>query len=147
MNFTDQDIEKITQLLNLQKSELGKLHDLLANELIILTARDLTELEKKAQEKELLLKNINQLDQAINQQSDLKSLKENNFFSEEVTEIITLLENCKKQNEINGQIINNSQIAINRFKGMLQQSIANNSMTYDNKGKTNINLNSIGIKA
>jgi len=147
MNLSDNDIQKVTQLLSLQKSELDKLHDLLANELAILKARDLAELEKQAQEKELLLKNINQLDQAISQQSDLKSLQDNNLFSEQVTEIITLLGDCKKQNEINGQIINNSQIAINRFKGMLQQSIANNSMTYDNKGKTNINLNSIGIKA
>jgi flagella synthesis protein FlgN len=147
MNLSDNDIQKVTQLLSLQKSELDKLHDLLANELAILKARDLAELEKQAQEKELLLKNINQLDQAISQQSDLKSLQENSLFSEQVTEIITLLGDCKKQNEINGQIINNSQIAINRFKGMLQQSIANNSMTYDNKGKTNINLNSIGIKA
>jgi len=147
MNLNDNDIEKVTQLLNLQKTELEKLHDLLANELAILKARDLKELEKEAQKKERLLTNINQLDQAISQQSDIKSLQENSLFCEQVTEIITLLTNCKKQNEINGQIINNSQIAINRFKGMLQQSIANNSMTYDNKGKTNINLNSIGIKA
>jgi len=147
MNSANSDIQNITQLLSLQKNELEKLHNLLTNELAILKARDLSELEKKAQEKELLLKNINQLDQALSQKTSLKVLQEDENFSAQVAEITSLLSGCKKQNEINGQIINNSQIAINRFKNMLQHSIANNSMTYDNKGKTNINLNSIGIKA
>jgi len=145
--ITDFDNSKINELLQMQQNELEKLSSLLNHEFDVLKDRDLVTLEQKAQEKEQLLNNINQLDQALSQQIRPAELKENKQFTEQVTTITTLLGECKKQNEINGQIINNSQVAINRFKGMLQQSISNNSMTYDNKGQTSINTNSIGIKA
>jgi flagellar biosynthesis protein FlgN len=138
---------KVDELLNLQITELAKLQTLLSHELDILKNRELAILEEKSKEKEQVLSNINQLDQAISQHSSLKELQTDPDFSEKTKQIIKLLHDCKQQNETNGQIISNSQVSINRFKGMLQQSIANNSMTYDDKGKTNININSIGIKA
>lgn len=144
---TNFDNTKINELLLMQKNELAKLASLLNHEFDVLKERDLITLEQKAQEKELLLNNINQLDQALSQQIPPEELNKHEQFTDQVKAITGLLTECKKQNEINGQIINNSQVAINRFKGMLQQSISNNSMTYDSKGKTSINTHSIGIKA
>ncbi|NQY63087.1 MAG: flagellar protein FlgN [Alteromonadaceae bacterium] len=141
------DIPHVTELLNKQEAELTKLHTLLSNELEILKTRELSVLEQAAAEKEQSLTKINQFDQAISQQTTFALLLEDENFAEQVNRIVNLLTECKKQNEMNGQIINNSQIAINRFKGMLQKSMSNNTMTYDQKGRTNISNSSIGIKA
>ncbi len=139
--------DNVNELLDIQLSELTKLEELLSNELTILKNRELASLEQQAHAKEKILSNINQLDQTISQHASLKDLRENPRYTDKVDQIIALFSNCKQQNEINGQIINNSQISINRFKTMLQKSITNNSMTYDEKGKTNINVRSVGIKA
>jgi flagella synthesis protein FlgN len=141
------NIDNINELLDLQLTELTKLQSLLIDELSILKNRELSSLEAQTHEKEKRLTSINQLDQAISKHTTLKDLQKDPLFHDKMVQIIELFKNCKKQNEINGQIINNSQISINRFKNMLQKSITNNSMTYDDKGKTNINVRSIGIKA
>ncbi len=141
------DSNAVTLLLNNQEDELTKLHSLLCNELEILKSRKLSILEQASAEKEAILNKVNQLDQQISQTTSLELLQQDENHSEQVSRIINLLHECKKQNEVNGQIINNSQVAINRFKGMLQKSISNNTMTYDNKGKTSISSSSIGIKA
>ena len=139
--------DTVTLLLNNQEAELTKLHSLLCNELEILKNRELSILDQASAEKEAILNKVNLLDQEISQSTSLKLLQQDANHSEQVSRIINLLRDCKQQNEVNGQIINNSQIAINRFKGMLQKSISNNTMTYDNKGKTSISNISIGIKA
>mgnify|MGYP000261655061 FL=1 len=141
------DTNAVTLLLNNQEAELTKLHSLLCNELEILKNRELSILEQASAEKEAILNKVNLLDQEISQSTSLELLQQDENHSEQVSRIINLLHDCKKQNEVNGQIINNSQIAINRFKGMLQKSISNNTMTYDNKGKTSISNRSIGLKA
>jgi len=141
------DINTVTLLLNNQEAELTNLHSLLCNELEILKNRELSVLDQASAEKEAVLTKINQIDQEISKNTSLEILQQDANHSEQVSRIINLLHDCKQQNEVNGQIINNSQIAINRFKGMLQKSISNNTMTYDNKGKTTISNNSIGIKA
>ncbi len=141
------DNATITPLLNNQETELTKLHTLLCNELEILKNRELAILEQASAEKEAVLTKINQLDKEISHYTSLDDLQQDEIHREQVSRIINLLHDCKKQNEVNGQIINNSQIAINRFKNMLQKSISNNTMTYDNKGKTSISNISKGIKA
>jgi len=141
------DNTTITPLLNRQEAELTKLHSLLCNELEILKNRELAILEQASAEKEAVLTKINQLDKEISHYTSLDTLQQDEIYCEQVSRIINLLHDCKKQNEVNGQIINNSQIAINRFKNMLQKSISNNTMTYDSKGKTSISNISIGIKA
>lgn len=141
------DDNTITLLLDKQEAELTKLHSALSNELEVLKSRELSILEKVSTEKESILNNINQLDQEIGRHTSLETLQQDENHNEQVTRIINLLQDCKKQNEINGQIINNSQVAINRFNNMLQTSISNNTMTYDSKGKTSISNKSIGFKA
>ena len=141
------DNATVTPLLNNQEAELTKLHSLLCNELEILKNRELSILEQASADKEAILNKVNLLDKEISHYASLDALQQDENHSEQVSRIINLLHDCKKQNEVNGQIINNSQIAINRFKNMLQKSISNNTMTYDNKGKTSISNISIGIKA
>lgn len=139
--------DTVALLLDNQETELTKLHELLCHELDILKNRELSILEQASAEKEQSLNKINQYDREISQNTSLELLQQDETYREQVSRIINLLHDCKKQNEVNGQIINNSQIAINRFKGMLQKSISSNTMTYDSKGKTSISNISVGIKA
>lgn len=141
------DPNTITLLLNNQEAELTKLHSLLCNELEILKKRELSILDQASAEKEAILNKVNLIDKEISHYTSLNDLKQDENHKEQVARIISLLHDCKQQNEVNGQIINNSQIAINRFKNMLQKSISNNTMTYDSKGKTSISNRSIGLKA
>jgi len=141
------EFPSVVDLLNQQENELLKLQSLLKNELELLKTRELSSLEQAAVEKEQVLVKINQFDQAIKQHTPFVELQQDQKHTEQVTRIVDLLNDCKKQNELNGQIINNSQIAINRFKGMLQRSINDNSMTYDQKGQTSISKSSLGVKA
>jgi len=137
----------LAELLTQQEVQVNKLHSLLNNELEILKKRNIELLESAAAEKEACLNDINRSDQSINKLTSFDELKQDENYAEQVIRIVTLLGECKAQNEVNGQIINNSQIAMNRFKAMLQKSMANNSMTYDEKGRTNVKTHSIGIKA
>lgn len=139
--------DTVALLLDNQEAELTKLHELLCHELDILKNRELSILEQASAEKEQSLNKINQFDREISQNTSLELLQQDETYREQVSRIINLLHECKKQNEVNGQIINNSQIAINRFKSMLQKSISSNTMTYDSKGKTSISNISVGIKA
>lgn len=137
----------ISDLLNKQEARANELLELLSHELDILKARELSVLEAKAAEKEKCLSDINEIDVAIKQYTSFERLQADDNHAAQVDRILALFKQCKEQNEVNGQIISNSQVAINRFKGMLQKSISNNSLTYDDKGKTNIKARSIGIKA
>jgi len=137
----------ISDLLNKQEARANELLELLSHELDILKARELSVLEAKAAEKEKCLSDINEIDVAIKQYTSFEQLQADDNHAAQVDRILALFKQCKEQNEVNGQIISNSQVAINRFKGMLQKSISNNSLTYDDKGKTNIKARSIGIKA
>lgn len=137
----------IAKLLETQEEKASQLLEILAHELEILKNREIPALEAKAQEKEQCLSQIDQIDKTIKQQISLEELQANATYAEQVDRITALFAQCKEQNEINGQIINNSQIAINRFKGMLQKSISNNTLTYDQKGNTNIKAKSFGLKA
>ena len=101
MNFPS-----VSDLLNSQEAELTKLNSLLSNELELLKNRELATLEQAAAEKELVLTRINQFDQAISQQASLKDLQKNEEHGEQVSRIVNLLNECKEQNEVNGQIIN-----------------------------------------
>lgn len=140
-------LPSVPELLNVQERELTKLQTLLCDELDTLKNRNLEQLTLISPEKEETLTKINQLDQAISAQVSLADLKADPEFKEQVERIVLLLTDCKQKNEVNGQIVNNSQIAMNRFKNMLQKSISNNSMTYDQKGHTSISASSIGVKA
>jgi len=137
----------IADLLNKQEARANELLELLSHELDILKTRELSVLEAKAAEKEKCLSDINEIDVAIKQYTSFEQLQADDNHAAQVDRILALFKQCKEQNEVNGQIISNSQVAINRFKGMLQKSISNNSLTYDDKGKTNIKARSIGIKA
>ena len=64
-----------------------------------------------------------------------------------LADIEACLVRCKKQNQINGLIIHQSQLSVERMKTSLLENHNKSSMTYDSKGKTSGGLSSLGLKA
>ncbi|UUO23167.1 flagellar protein FlgN [Colwellia sp. M166] len=141
--------EKITpqQLVSQQLSQLTQLEALLSTEKEILQQQNPDALIKITADKNTLLLAIQTVDNAIGQSFEFKQEKLAGNFSNELAEIKASLERSKKQNQVNGLIIHQSQIAVERMKTSLLVNHNKSSMTYDNKGKTSGGLSSLGIKA
>ncbi|WP_077286303.1 flagellar export chaperone FlgN [Cognaticolwellia aestuarii] len=141
--------EKVTpqQLVTHQLSQLAQLEALLNTEKEILQQQDPDALIKITADKNALLLAIQDVDNAIGQSFEFKQEKLAGNFSNELAEIKASLERSKKQNQVNGLIIHQSQIAVDRMKTSLLVNHNKSSMTYDNKGKTSSGLSSLGIKA
>ena len=141
--------EKITpqQLVSQQLMQLTQLEALLTTEKNILQAHDPDALIKITAEKNDLLLAIQELDNSIAQSFEFKQAKLAGTFTNELSEIKTILERCKKQNQVNGLVIHQSQLSVERMKTSLLSNHNKSSMTYDSKGKTSGGLSSLGIKA
>ena len=141
--------EKITpqQLVSQQLSQLTQLEALLITEKEVLQQQNPDALIKITSDKNTLLLAIQDIDNAIGQSFEFKQEKLAGNFSNELSVIKASLERCKKQNQVNGLIIHQSQIAVERMKTSLLENHNKSSMTYDSKGKTSGGLSSLGIKA
>jgi flagellar biosynthesis protein FlgN len=141
--------DKITpqQLVSQQLSQLTQLEALLDTEKDVLQQQNPDALIHITTEKNNLLLAIQEIDNTIGQSFEFKQEKLAGNFSSELADIQAILIRCKKQNQINGQIIHQSQLSVERMKTSLLESHNKSSMTYDNKGKTSGGLSSLGIKA
>jgi flagella synthesis protein FlgN len=141
--------EKTTpqQLVSQQLSQLTQLEALLHTEKDILQQQSPDALINITADKNNLLLAIQEIDNAIGQSFEFKQEKLAGNFTDELLEIQTSLERCKQQNQVNGLIIHQSQLSVERMKTSLLENHNKSSMTYDSKGKTSGGLSSLGIKA
>lgn len=141
--------DKVTpqQLVDQQLVQLAQLEALLTTEKNILQEHNPEALIVITAEKNNLLIAIQEVDNTIGQSFEFKQAKLAGDFSIELSEIKATLERCKKQNQINGLVIHQSQLSVERMKTSLLSNHNKSSMTYDNKGKTSGGLSSLGIKA
>ncbi|MCP4984669.1 MAG: flagellar protein FlgN, partial [Colwellia sp.] len=100
-----------------------------------------------SQEKNTLLLAIQQLDKEIGTNQAFAQDKAAGKLTSQLDEITALLTHCQQQNLVNGQIIQQSQLAVERMKTSLLESHNKNAITYDNKGKKSAGLSSLGLKA
>ncbi|MGB1263868.1 MAG: flagella synthesis protein FlgN [Cognaticolwellia sp.] len=135
------------QLISQQLSQLTQLETLLDAEKDVLQQQNPDALIQITAEKNTLLLAIQELDNAIGQSFEFKQEKLAGNFSTELADIKASLERCKQQNQVNGLIIQQSQLSVERMKTSLLENHNKASMTYDNKGKTSGGLSSLGIKA
>jgi len=143
-------VSEESQHLPLLKQQLGQLQQLEAiieSEKDSLQQQDPEKLVEISEQKNQLLLAIQSLDQQFEQSPQFKKEKSQGLFTDILEEIETILLRCKDKNQVNGQIIEQSQLAVERMKTSLLQSHNKNAMTYDSKGKTSAGLSSIGIKA
>lgn len=135
------------QLINQQLQNLQQLEELLAVEKDVLIKQDPEALITITEQKNSLLQTIHQLDEANTQNILLKNEVASGVHSEMLAEIEATLLRCKDKNQINGQIVQQSALAVERMKNSLLENHNRSSMTYDSKGKTSGGLSSLGIKA
>jgi flagella synthesis protein FlgN len=137
----------VLSLLSQQQEHLRVLLSLLQTELNAISNRDIAALEQGSIEKLTCLENIQTLDQKISQLPNLTQLKTEAWFIESVKTVDAVLAQCKEQNEINRVTLEQSQLVIERFKHELLQNRGKSGLTYNAKGKPNVDNLGRGIKA
>ncbi|WP_057830845.1 flagellar export chaperone FlgN [Colwellia sp. TT2012] len=135
------------ELLIQQHQQLTALGQIIANEKQILQQHDPQALLAISQEKNTQLIAIQQLDQKISQHQGFAQDKAAGKLTQQLAEITELLKSCQQKNLVNGQIIQQSQLAVERMKTSLLESHNKNAITYNSKGKKSAGLSSIGLKA
>jgi len=135
------------QLLTQQITNLLALEQLLAKEKEILQHQDPNALSEITAQKNDLLMAIQSFDEQIQQNQQFLQDKSAGLCQRELNEIEHILARCKEQNQVNGQIITQSQMAVERMKNTLLDNHSKSSLTYDNKGKKSGGVSSLGIKA
>lgn len=135
------------QQLEQQLNQLSQLERLLVQEKEVLQNRDPDAVLEISKQKNALLADIQTLDQAIATSPSFAEQKSTGLLDTQLSDIDACLNRCKTLNEVNGQIIAHSQIAIDRITSSLLENRDKASMTYDSKGKKHVGLSSLGIKA
>ena len=134
-------------LLAKQYAQLQTLEKIIADEKHILQQHQPDQLVQVSVQKNQLLIAIQNLDQEISVNQQFAQDKAANLLTQELADIELLLKHCQQQNQVNGQIITQSQLAVERMKTTLLESHNKTSITYDSKGKKSGGLSSIGLKA
>jgi len=135
------------ELLAQQHAQLQKLDLVITEEKLVLQQHQPNALLQISEEKNQLLLSIQSLDQKISVNQVFAQDKAAGFLSQELADIENLLKHCQQKNQVNGQIIAQSQLAVERMKTSLLESHNKTSVTYDSKGKKSGGLSSIGLKA
>ena len=135
------------ELLTKQHNQMTALEALLIQENEILQQHQPEALTAITQQKNELLIEIQNLDQVLAGHKKFIENKTSDEYQQILAAIEALLAQCQKQNTVNGQIIQHSQLAVERMKTSLLESNNKSSITYDNKGKKSGGLSSLGIKA
>lgn len=139
--------DHITALLQQQKQLLEELLLLLRQEIAALASRDITALEQISSQKISLLQQLQQNDDTLANITDISQHKTASWFVEHVAMLDTLLGQCKTQNDINQQTLEQSQLTLARFKTELLSSRGKSGLTYTSKGKPAVDNKGKGIKA
>lgn len=134
-------------LLEQQLEQLSQLEQLLSQEKEVLKLHNPDALIEITKQKKTLLADIQTLDQTIGTSTQFLQQKATGELDAMLNQIEQLLTRCKQLNQINGQIIAQSQLAIERMKSSLLDSHDKSTMTYDARGKKHVGLSSLGIKA
>lgn len=142
-----QQPDTIITLLNQQQAQLDALLLLLSNELTALTQRDAAQLDLLVEQKSDLLQKIATLDQTLAQFPELASFRSQDWFIEQVTQMDKTLAACKQQTQINQQVVEQSQLTLQRLKNELLGAQGKSGLTYTSKGQPAVDNKGPGIKA
>tara|TARA_R110001583_G_scaffold47264_2_gene148083 strand:- start:1200 stop:1631 length:432 start_codon:yes stop_codon:yes gene_type:complete len=135
------------ELLAQQHAQLQALEQVITDEKHILQQHQPKALLNISEQKNQLLLAIQTLDQQISLNQAFALDKAAGLLDHELTDIKSLLIRCQQKNQVNGQIIAQSQLAVERMKTSLLEGHNKTSVTYDSKGKKSGGLSSIGLKA
>lgn len=137
----------VLTLLNEQEQHLDKLLLLLHTELDAIRTRDVEALKTNTEEKIHILDLVQATDEQLTGAPELAAAKTQPWFTEHLQRLEDKLAQCKFQNQVNSQSVEQSQLVIERFKTELLQSRGRAGLTYTNKGKAAQVDKGPGIKA
>ncbi|QOL27056.1 flagellar export chaperone FlgN [Thalassotalea sp. LPB0316] len=137
----------VKQLIEHQEASLLALEKLLLQEKDILTKQDPQALVAITEEKQTLLQAIEQGDKSLSLHPHFKRDLENEENAQLLVQAREILERCKTLNQVNGQVIAQSEVAVERMRSSLLEKNSKSTMTYDAKGKKSGGLSRMGIKA
>ncbi len=86
-------------------------------------------------------------DEQLTASPELDAAKQQDWFKQQLQRLEDKLAQCKFQNQVNSQSVEQSQLVIERFKTELLQSRGRAGLTYTNKGKAAQVGKGPGIKA
>jgi flagella synthesis protein FlgN len=141
------DAQTSEQLVKQQLTQLQALKGLLEEEKKVLQNHNPDDLTELTDKKNNLLIEIKDLDIIIGRSVEFAQDKAAGKYLTELDEIKDLLTRCQAINLVNGQIIQQSQLAVQRMKTSLLESHNKSAITYDDKGKKHAGLSSLNIKA
>lgn len=139
--------DDITTLLDQQKQLLDELLLSLRQEIAALANRDITTLENITTVKTTQLLQLQQNDALLAACTGIDEQKHQPWFVEKVEALDVQLQECKRQNDINQQTLEQSQLTLARFKTELLASRGKSGLTYTSKGKPAVDSKGKGIKA
>ena len=125
--------EKLSELLDTTKA----LEVLLDEEKQCLTDKSFSELNTLLFNKQKLLQSIGNSDKIISTAENLTMIENDQALSNLKENIENRLSKCKKNNEINGQLIEMSMKSNKHLMQILTQAKGQNTVTYDQKGILN----------
>lgn len=139
--------QNILTLLTQQAAQLDALLLLLEKELVVLAARDVVALDELTAEKTSLLNLVQTTDLQLAGHSALAEALVTPWFAAKANELKARLDQCKSQTEVNQQVLEQSQLTLDRLKNEILASRGKSGLTYTNKGKPAIDNKGGGIKA
>lgn len=137
----------ILTLLNEQEQHLDRLLLSLHKELDAIRSRDVEALKANTEEKIQILDLVQATDEQLTASPDLELAKQQDWFKAALLRLEEKLAECKFQNQVNSQSVEQSQLVIERFKTELLQSRGRAGLTYTQKGKAAQVDKGPGIKA
>lgn len=139
--------QQILTLLKQQQAQLDALLLLLRQELDVLVSRDYLALDTLTGEKTNLLSEIQSTDEQLATASGLPDCQQQVWFLDLVNLLDSRLEECKAQTAVNQQVLEQSQLTLDRLKNDILASRGKSGLTYTSKGKPAIENKGGGIKA
>lgn len=126
-------LEKLSELLETTQA----LQALLEEEKQCLTVKSFGQLNTLLFNKQKLLQKIGASDKTISTEENLTIIESDQTLSHLKEDIEDRLRECKKNNEINGQLIEMSMKSNKHLMQILTQAKGQNTVTYDQKGVLN----------
>lgn len=125
--------EHLSQLLNTTQ----ELQQLLEQEKLCLKEKSFNDLNTILFNKQKLLQSITSTNKLVSTAKNLQTIQQDNTLSTLKKEIELRLKECKKNNEINGQLVEMSMKSNKHLMQLLTLEKGKNSVTYDQKGTLN----------
>lgn len=137
----------VLTLLKQQQAQLDALLLLLETELVVLASRDIAALDDITNQKLTLLTQVQATDKHISEQTTLPECLQAPWFVEQVNALDERLVECKAQTLVNQQVLEQSQLTLDRLKNEILATRGKSGLTYTSKGKPAIDNKGGGIKA